>query len=90
MTIVDDEMYDILSVDKWCVTSKKGNCSAVRSMIGANGREGTEYVHQVVTNHFYGKKPGRRIGHIDGDNLNNQVENLYEIEKGAKHRSKVR
>ena len=91
VTIVDDEMYEILSVHKWCVSSKEGNCSAVRSVIDASGhgRAGTEYVHQVVMNHFHGEKPGRRIGHADGDNLNNQVENLYEIRKGTKRRGTV-
>jgi hypothetical protein len=72
--IVDDEYYDILSKNKWCLSRGYANRKIYNN---GNGKQTTIYMHRVVIE-LSGRKvlPGTEIDHISQDKLDNRKDNL--------------
>ncbi len=62
--------------------SPKGAEATARSKgYGSVSIKGKNYkTHRVIWYLYYGVQPSKQIDHIDGDKLNNKIENLREVE----------
>lgn len=74
VTLVDDDDYEWLSKNKWCVHKKtKGGFYAQRGVSRkAQGKKRVVMMHRVIMD----APKGMSVDHIDGDGLNNQRSNL--------------
>jgi len=68
VALVDDEDFEFLNQFRWCAKKGRYTFYAERA-IKVDGRNSTQYMHQVILN-------SRNIDHIDRNGLNNQRSNL--------------
>lgn len=74
---VDNHIFDYLNQFKWSVTNIKGNYYALRQQADKT----FIYLHQEIL----GKINDMVIDHIDGDGLNNMLNNLRHVTKSQNH-----
>lgn len=83
----DIEEYPNYQVSNFGNIKNKKTNRLLKSKLGRDGRylsvylcnnekENTQRVHRLVAEAFLGKQPGLMVNHIDGNKLNNRVENL--------------
>jgi len=73
-TMVDDNIYPILILKKWCISSTG---RAVRTIVGSDFKRKTCLMHRFVWETIHGAIPnGLEIDHVDRNPLNNQINNL--------------
>jgi hypothetical protein len=59
------------------LTQKLGRDKRYLSVfLTSNGKENTQRVHRIVANTFLGPQPDKVVNHIDGNRMNNNVDNL--------------
>ncbi len=86
ITKIDDIFYDFLIQRKWHAQKDKNTWYATRSEskkeYELEGRtqktRKTTLMHRLIMEHYLGRKlePWEEIDHIDGNGLNNQIDNL--------------
>jgi hypothetical protein len=71
--LVDNDDYDMISKNKWCVTTCGTKFYAVHSIPTLNGKRTPEYMHHIIIG-----KPlkGHVTDHINGNGLDNRKCNL--------------
>jgi hypothetical protein len=78
VAIVDDIDYEFLMQWKWCTLYVARKYRAMRNVRRSEGRKTTTaYMHREIAQRM--GTPGPRIGHRDGDPLNNRRNNLIEV-----------
>ncbi len=77
--MVDDDLYDWVAQWKWSAHRSKQRWYAVRTVRSDSCPSGitTVKLHRVIWEHFHGPIPESvQIDHINGDGLDNRMENL--------------
>jgi hypothetical protein len=92
VAIVDDEDFETLSVVKWYARQDGRTCYAERNLHLPDGRWTTEKMHRLVLARKIGRdiSHGMECDHDDGNGLNNQRENLFEVTKAQNLRNRHR
>jgi HNH endonuclease len=72
MALVPDEWFEELNKHKWHAQKGGHTLYAASRVKNADGRSVKIYMHRVILN----APKGVRIDHIDGNGLNNQLDNL--------------
>ena len=79
ISVVDDVLYDWVTQWKWSAHRSKHRWYAVRTVPSDSSPSGTSTVklHRVIWAHVHGPIPASaQIDHINGDGLDNRMENL--------------
>ena len=81
VALVDNDDFGVLSDVKWFAAKRGRTFYAERSLPRCDGRRRLEHMHRVVLERKLGRpiSPGMDPDHDDGDGLNNQRENLFEV-----------
>lgn len=77
-TLIDNKYYSILNKYKWFIgiDSKQNINSGVRRSISKNNKKHTIYIHRIIMELEGHNIRNKVIDHIDGNPLNNQINNL--------------
>lgn len=77
--MVDDDLYDWVIQWSWCASRKNGKWVVIRTISSNTTKSGhtTLKLHRVIWEHINGPIPhSGQIDHINGDGLDNRIENL--------------
>ena len=76
-TMVDDADYEWLSKNGWYARNTRGLFYAQRTLRTADGKRHQVLMHREIWKHHHGSIPkGMEIDHINGNPLDNRLENL--------------
>ena len=89
VAIVDDQDFEALSAHKWCAYRSRCTYYARRYVPRPGGGKSQERMHQVVLARKIGRPiaVGMECDHHNGDGLDNQRENLFEVTKAQNQRN---